>query len=70
MDDVEDGSFTIEVTVPTVVPQSYKVEAVGDDDEEMWDDTVYTVADKAAVQQNKTLDRDPCSAEERRLRGA
>jgi len=55
MDDVEDGSFTIEVTVPTVVPQSYKVEAVGVDDEEMWDDTVYTVADKAAVQQNKTL---------------
>ena len=53
--DVEDGSFTIEVTVPTVVPQSYKVEAVGVDDEEMWDDTVYTVADKAAVQQNKTL---------------
>jgi len=51
--DVKDGSFTIEVQVPVVVPQSYKVEATADDN--VWDDAVYTVADKAAVQQNKTL---------------
>jgi len=51
--DVEDGSFTIEVSVPSVVPQSYKVEAT--DTVEVWDSAVYTVADKSAVQMNQTL---------------
>jgi len=52
--DVVDGSFAIEVTVPAVVPQAYKVEVVDGDD--VWKSAVYTVADKAAVDQAAKLD--------------
>jgi len=59
-DDVDDGSFTITVTLPAAVPQQYRLIAVeeGDDAEDdlfHWDTAVFTVTDKNAVNTNKTL---------------
>jgi len=55
-DDIEDGTFTITLTVPTVVPMMYKVLANTEGDVDLlWADTAYTVLDEAAAQQNQTL---------------
>jgi hypothetical protein len=51
--DVNDGSFSMEVTPPVATPQAYKVAADVADEE--WASTTYTVLDKNAVNTNKTL---------------
>ncbi len=54
-DDVEDGSFSMELTVPNVVPMQYKLVAFTEDTDEEWDNAAFSVLDEAAAQQNKTL---------------
>ncbi len=54
-DDIEDGSFSMELTVPNVVPMQYKLVAYTEDMDEEWDNAAFTVLDEAAAQQNKTL---------------
>ncbi len=54
-DDIEDGSFSMELTVPNVVPMQNKLVAYTEDLDEEWDNAAFTVLDEAAAQQNKTL---------------
>lgn len=52
-DDVEDGSFSITLEVPTAVAQAYKIRAeVGDD---VWETASFTILDLFDFQLNKTL---------------
>jgi len=53
--DIEDGSFSITLTVPNVTPMQYKVNAFNEGTDEKWDDAAFTVLDASAAQMNKTL---------------
>jgi hypothetical protein len=54
-DDIDTGTFTMTLTVPTAVAQAYKVSAIVFDDE-TWASTTYTVLDENAANTTKTLD--------------